>query len=64
MPNASGGGAGNGVTGRLAMAADEYSCQIWAGQVPPCTRIRVVGGTIDTCRSGKPTHTDVTRSGV
>ena len=41
-----------------------YSCQIWAGHVPPCTFTRVSGGTIERWASGNPTHTDVTSSGV
>src|SRR3954468_3310576 len=55
---------GNAVTGVWARAALMYSCQIWAGHVPPCTLTRVTGGTIERWASAKPTHTDVTNSGV
>src|SRR5581483_4047867 len=57
-------GAGNGVTGVPASAGSITRCQISAGQDPPVTLIGVAGGVIDRSRSGNPTQTAVTRSGV
>ncbi len=60
----SGSGAGKPVIGVSASAGSMTRRQIWAGHDPPVTRIGVAGGTIDRSRSGNPTHTAVTRSGV
>ena len=59
-----GSGAGNGVIVLPASAGSMTACQIWAGYEPPVTLIGVAGGIIDRCRSGKPTQTALTRSGV
>ena len=57
-------GTGKALTGVPVSAGSMTRRQIWAGHDPPVTRIGVAGGIIDRCRSGKPTHTAATRSGV
>ena len=57
-------GVGNFDAGVSARYAPAVACQICAGQVPPVTVMRVVGGRIVRAASGNPTHTAVTSSGV
>src|SRR5207253_1765201 len=57
-------GLGKSLTGRLAAACSMNTRQISAGHVPPKTVIRVVGGIIDTCPRGNPTHTAAVSCGI
>src|SRR5215212_727678 len=57
-------GVGKSFTGMCAAALAMNAFQMNAGQVPPNTVIRVLGGCIEICPCGNPTHTAAESCGI